>query len=67
METAGHQFVHGTRNLWRQEQCWIKEGLDDQEYLRRQTFNRSPTKAISNSTMFNSAQNSTEPYIRTCD
>ena len=29
-----HQFVHGTRNLWRQEQCSIKGGMDDQEHLR---------------------------------
>ena len=30
-----HQFVHGTRNLWRQEQCSIKEGVYNQEYLRK--------------------------------
>ena len=30
-----HQFVHGTRNLWRQGYCSIKEGVDDQEQPRR--------------------------------
>ena len=29
-----HQFVHGTRNLWRQGQCSIKEEVDDQ-HLRK--------------------------------
>ena len=24
-----YQFVHGTRNLWRQRQCSIKGGVDD--------------------------------------
>ncbi|KAK9299241.1 hypothetical protein QLX08_007686 [Tetragonisca angustula] len=30
-----HQFVHGTRNLWRQGQCLIKGGVNDQEHLRK--------------------------------
>ena len=30
-----HQFVYGTRNLWRQGQCSIKRGVDDQEHLRK--------------------------------
>ena len=30
-----HQFVHGTRNLWRQGQCSIKGGVDDQEHLKK--------------------------------
>ena len=29
-----HQFVHDTRNLWRQRQCSIK-GRVDQEHLRK--------------------------------
>ena len=30
-----HQFVRGTRNLWRQGQCSIKGGMNDQEHLRK--------------------------------
>ena len=33
-----HQFVRGTRNLWRQGQCLIKGGVDDQEYLRKSSI-----------------------------
>ena len=40
-----HQFVHGTRNLWRQVQCSIKGGADDQEHLRKidRVRNRVPS------------------------
>ena len=30
-----HQFVHGTRNLWRHGQCSTKGGMDDQEHPRK--------------------------------
>ena len=30
-----YQFVHGTRNLWRQGQCSIKREVEDQEPLRK--------------------------------
>ena len=30
-----HRFVHGARNLWRQGQCLITGGVNDQEYLRK--------------------------------
>ena len=29
------QFVYGTKNLWRQGQCSIQEGLSDQEHLKK--------------------------------
>ena len=38
MEEIHHhvfKFVRGTRNLWRQGQCWIKGGVGNQEYLRK--------------------------------
>ena len=36
-ETHHHflQFVYGTRNLWRQGQCLMQEGLGDQEHLKK--------------------------------
>ena len=34
-----HQFVHGTRNFWRQGQCSIKRGVDDQKHLTKKNLN----------------------------
>ena len=33
------QFENGTRNLWRQEQCWIKGGVSNEEHLRKTLIN----------------------------
>jgi hypothetical protein len=30
-----HQFMHGTRNLWKQGQCSIKGEVEDQKHLRK--------------------------------
>ena len=38
MEDTHHhilQFVYDTRNLWRQGQCSIQGGVDDQEHLKK--------------------------------
>lgn len=35
VEAIYHEFVHGARKLCRQGQFWIKEGMDDQEHLRK--------------------------------
>lgn len=42
------QVVHGTRNVWRQGQYWIKRGVDDKENVDcvRQSFALSPSKSM---------------------
>ena len=41
MEEIHHhdlQFIDGTRNLWRQGQCWIQLEVGDQEHLGKLCF-----------------------------
>ena len=38
MEETHHnvlQFVYGTKNLWRQGQCLMQEGVGNQEHLKK--------------------------------
>ena len=41
-----HQFVRGTRNLWRQRQCSTKGGVDDQEYRRKTSIKKECKKVL---------------------
>ena len=54
-----HQFMHGTRNSWRERQCSIKKGVDDQEHPRK------PSSIVLRTT--NEAEENLNTYVSFCN
>ena len=61
-----HRFVHGTRNLWRQGQCSIKGGVDDQQHPRKTSSYRLDVLCATNRARIEVHENEAKQNLNIC-